>query len=64
MIISPLPAPNNFADLREASNKLLVSTTDENIKRLVGIVGTIAYRCDLPEREVERLARAGAREVV
>lgn len=64
MIISPLPAPNNFADLREASNKFLVSTADENIKHLVGIVGTIACRCDLLESEVERVARSGAREVV
>jgi hypothetical protein len=52
-----IPAENNFADLRETANKLLNSTTHEDVKRLAGIVGTIAYRCDLLEREVERLER-------
>jgi hypothetical protein len=53
-----LPSQNNFADLREASNKIITSATDENVKRLVGIVGMLAYRCDLLEREVERLERS------
>jgi|GEM_PF-1219607 hypothetical protein len=52
-----LPEQNNFADLREAANKLLNSTKDGNVKRLAEIVGTLAYRCDLLEREVERLER-------
>jgi hypothetical protein len=52
-----LPEENNFADLREASTKLLNSTKDEDVKRLAGIVGTLLYRCDLLEREVERLER-------
>ena len=53
-----LPEQNNFADLREAANKLLNSRTDGNVKRLAEIVGTLANRCDLLEREVERLERA------
>jgi len=52
-----LPEQNNFADLREAANKLLNSTKDGNVKRLAEIVGTLSYRCDLLEREVERLER-------
>ena len=52
-----LPPENNFADLREAVSKLIATTKDENVKRLAGIVGTLAYRCDLLEREVERLER-------
>jgi hypothetical protein len=52
-----LPSQNNFADLRETSNTILGSTSDENVKRLVGIVGMLAYRCDLLEREVERIER-------
>lgn len=52
-----IAAQNNFADLREAADKLLNSATDENQKHLVGIVGMLAYRCDLLEREVERLER-------
>jgi hypothetical protein len=52
-----IPAENNFADLREAVNQLLNSSKDENVRRLAGIVGTLAYRCDLLEREVERLER-------
>jgi hypothetical protein len=55
-----LPPKDNFADLREVANKLLGSTTDENVKRLVGVVGMLAYRCDLLEREVERIARTTA----
>jgi hypothetical protein len=50
-----LPPQENFADLREVANSLLKSTSDENVKRLIGVVGTLAYRCDLLEREVERL---------
>jgi hypothetical protein len=53
-----LPEENNFADLRETANKLISSTKDENVKHLAGIVGTLLYRCDLLEREVERLERA------
>jgi hypothetical protein len=52
-----LPEQNNFADLREDADKLLKSTADENAKRLAGIIGKLAYRCDLLEREVERLER-------
>jgi hypothetical protein len=52
-----LPEQNNFADLREAANKLLKSATDGNVKRLAEIVGKLSYRCDLLEREVERLER-------
>ena len=54
----PLPEENNFADLREAANKLLNSTKDKDVKRLAGIVGTLLFRCDLLEREVERLERS------
>ena len=53
-----LPAKNNFADLQETTNKLLHANADENVKSLAGIVGMLAYRCDLLEREVERLSRA------
>ena len=52
-----LPAENNFADLRETVNKLISTTHDDNVKRLAGLVGELAYRCDLLEREVERLER-------
>jgi hypothetical protein len=55
-----IPPENNFADLREASNSLLKSSKDEDLKRLAGIVGTLLFRCDLLEREVERLGRPGA----
>lgn len=60
--MAPLASQNNFADLRESSNKLISSTNDENVKRLAGLVGMLAYRCDLLEREVERLARAAGPE--
>jgi hypothetical protein len=52
-----IPAENNFADLRETANKLMNSSQNEDVKRLAGIVGTLLYRCDLLEREVERLER-------
>lgn len=52
-----LPAQNNFADLRELADKLLKKTGDDNLTRLTAIVGTLLYRCDLLEREVERLGR-------
>ena len=52
-----IPAENNFADLRETANKLMGSSQNEDVKRLAGIVGTLLYRCDLLEREVERLER-------
>jgi hypothetical protein len=52
-----IPAENNFADLRETANKLMNSAKEEDVKRLAGIVGTLLYRCDLLEREVERLER-------
>ena len=55
-----LPEQDNFADLREVANGLQSKTTDDNVKRLIGVVGTLAYRCDLLEREVERLGRAAA----
>jgi hypothetical protein len=53
-----LPPKNNFADLRELADNLLKSSSDKSLKRLAGIVGTLLYRCDLLEREVERLGRA------
>ncbi len=52
-----IPAENNFADLRESADKLMNISKDEDVKRLAGIVGTLLYRCDLLEREVERLER-------
>ena len=55
--MSLLPSQNNFADLREAANKLASSTKDADEKRLAEIVGMLAYRCDLLEREIERLER-------
>jgi hypothetical protein len=55
-----LPPQNNFADIREVSNKLMSLIPDENTKRLADIVGLLAYRCDQLEREVERLERASA----
>jgi len=55
-----LPPQDNFADLRETANKLIPSTMDENVKRLIGVVGMLAYRCDLLEREVECHERANA----
>jgi hypothetical protein len=58
--MTQLPAQENFADLQESANKLLRSPTDENLKRLAGIVGRLAYRCDQLEREVERLSRTAA----
>jgi len=53
-----LPPKDNFADLREVAEKLIKATKDENVKRLAEVVGRLAYRCDLLEREVERLERA------
>ena len=55
-----IPSQNNFADLRENTDKLISSMSDENVKRVAGIVGMLAYRCDLLEREVERLERAAS----
>ena len=52
-----LPSNKNFADLREDVDKILKSSADETVKRLAGLVGEISYRCDLLEREVERLER-------
>jgi hypothetical protein len=58
MTMSPLlPAQNNFADLRELADKLLKKKGNDNLTRLTAIVGTLLYRCDLLEREVERLGR-------
>jgi hypothetical protein len=55
----PLLSPqDNFADLRELADNLLKTTADANVKRLAEVVGRLAYRCDLLEREVERLERA------
>jgi hypothetical protein len=56
--MSLLPAQNNFADISEVANKLISTTKDDNVKQLAGIVGTLAFRCDQLEREVERLDRA------
>jgi hypothetical protein len=56
--MSFLPAQNNFADICEMANKLTKTTKDENVRHLAGVVGTLAFRCDLLEREVERLGRA------
>jgi len=53
-----LPPKDNFADLREVAEKLIKTTADENVKRLAEVVGRLSYRCDLLEREVERLERA------
>jgi hypothetical protein len=53
-----IPPQNNFADLREVANKLM-SSTNEDVKRLADVVGMLAYRCDLLEREVERLSSKG-----
>jgi hypothetical protein len=58
-IISP---EDNFADLREATNNLLKTTSDENVKQLVGLVGRLAYRCDLLEREVEKIGRTAGKK--
>jgi hypothetical protein len=55
-----LPPQDNFADLREVAEKLIKTTPDGNVKRLAEVVGRLAYRCDLLEREVERLERAAA----
>ncbi len=52
-----LPAQNNFADLRETVDRLARSTKDSDLKRLAGIIGISFYRCDMLEREVERLGR-------
>ena len=53
-----LSEQNNFADIREAVTALLnAKNDDETLKRLTGIVVTLANRCDLLERQVERLAR-------
>jgi hypothetical protein len=59
-----LPSKNNFADISETANKIISTTSDENLKRLVGLVGTLAFRCDLLEREVERLERASGSKAV
>jgi hypothetical protein len=56
-----LPAKENFADLRESCNKLLHASTNEDVQRLAGILGMMAYRCDLLEREVERVSGNGLR---
>ena len=50
-----IPPQNYFADLREVANKLM-NSTNEDVKRLADVVGMLAYRCDLLEREVERLS--------
>jgi hypothetical protein len=55
-----LPAEKNFADLQETANKLAAGPSDENTKRLAQLVGELAYRCDLLERQVERLARTAS----
>jgi len=55
--MSLLPSQNNFADLREAANKLANATKNADEKRLAEVVGMLAYRCDLLEREIERLER-------
>jgi hypothetical protein len=57
-IMTLLPPKDNFADLRESADKLLKPATDGDLNRLVDLVGKLAYRCDLLEREVERQGRA------
>jgi len=57
-----LPPQENFADLREVADKLVTTTTDENLKRLAGVVGRLAYRCDLLEREIERQGLAAGKK--
>lgn len=52
-----LPPQNNFADLKERADALLKTTKDKSVMELAAIVGTLLYRCDLLEREVERLGR-------
>jgi tetrahydromethanopterin S-methyltransferase subunit F len=59
-----LPPKDNFADLREVAEKIIKTTTDENVKRLAEVVGRLAYRSDLLEREVERLERASGSKTV
>jgi tetrahydromethanopterin S-methyltransferase subunit F len=59
-----LPPKDNFADLREVAEKIIKTTTDENVKRLAEVVGRLAYRSDLLEREVERLERATGSKTV
>jgi hypothetical protein len=61
--MSSLPSQNNFADLREATNKLIGSAKDDTVKQLAGLVGMLAYRCDLLEREVERVEQGGKHPV-
>jgi hypothetical protein len=56
--MASLPSKNNFADIRESADKLIASTKDSSVKSLAGLVGKLSYRCDLLEREVERLERA------
>jgi hypothetical protein len=52
-----LPPQNNFADLKERADALLKTTKDKSVMELAAIIGTLLYRCDLLEREVERLGR-------
>jgi len=52
-----LTEQNNFADLREELAKLATTSKDDTVQRLVGIVTTLADRCDQLERQVERLPR-------
>jgi hypothetical protein len=56
-----LPAQNNFADLSETANALGKSSKDDSVKRLAALIGTLAYRSDLLEREVERLSGGDAK---
>jgi hypothetical protein len=61
--MSSLPSQNNFADIREATNKLVGSSKDDTVKQLAGLVGMLSYRCDLLEREVERIELGGKKPV-
>ncbi len=61
--MASLPSQNNFADIREAADKLVGSTKDETTKRLADLVGMLSYRCDLLEREVERIELNGKKPI-
>ena len=53
-----LPAEKNFADLRETISRLGPGSSEDTVQRLIELIAEVAYRCDLLEREVEKLSRA------